>query len=175
MLSTFDGENDIDPHSKYPKRHRKTPVIETGPMNTLSVEEVAMWLLKLTRDSWAKGEEKVQQEVDETDRMKGKEKVQVQDDVSKSHSRTKFRCKICGRFFRSYQALGGHSGNHKKGYFSFECRICFKVFDSRQALGGHRKVHLSKEKVNANARDNLIDLNLPVPVDDVISTMSNAA
>lgn len=54
-----------------------------------------------------------------------------------------------------------------------ECPYCFRVFSSGQALGGHKRTHVtgvaatparSSSKIEDNL--NLIDLNLPAPVDD---------
>ncbi|KAF2303507.1 hypothetical protein GH714_018862 [Hevea brasiliensis] len=54
-----------------------------------------------------------------------------------------------------------------------ECPYCFRVFSSGQALGGHKRSHLtgvaatparSSSKIEDNL--NLIDLNLPAPIDD---------
>ncbi|KAK9143031.1 hypothetical protein Syun_012431 [Stephania yunnanensis] len=63
-----------------------------------------------------------------------------------------------------------------------ECRVCFRVFGSGQALGGHKRSHLSgsatattttsiisftTRKANSTKfADNLIDLNLPAPIED---------
>ncbi|XP_042504342.1 zinc finger protein ZAT9-like [Macadamia integrifolia] len=50
-----------------------------------------------------------------------------------------------------------------------ECPVCFRVFGSGQALGGHKRSHLSGSVTAINTvkfGDNLIDLNLPAPIDD---------
>ncbi|XP_043708092.1 zinc finger protein ZAT9-like [Telopea speciosissima] len=50
-----------------------------------------------------------------------------------------------------------------------ECPVCFRVFGSGQALGGHKRSHLSGSVTAINTvkfGDNLIDLNLPAPVDE---------
>ena len=63
-----------------------------------------------------------------------------------------------------------------------ECPVCFRVFSSGQALGGHKRTHViapttptSAAKLEGNV--NLIDLNLPAPVDgdDDISQMEYSA
>ena len=204
--ATFHGESDSDSHLKNTTRRRsKRPrIIETEPVK-FSAEEVAMWLLKLSKDKWTKGKEKVQQKV-ETDKKEDDVEEEEKADYSvskirkKSHSQTKFRCETCRKVFPSYQALGGHRASHKKIRNNdeddleddndnfvvdekvFECPFCFKVFDSGQALGGHKKVHLSNlgngnANARSSARNKLIDLNLPAPVDEdeVISIVSNAA
>ncbi|KAI3905252.1 hypothetical protein MKX01_017498 [Papaver californicum] len=66
----------------------------------------------------------------------------------------------------------------------FKCPVCFKSFKSRQALGGHKRIHFSADLGAANSntttsatpisaasnsikfRDNLIDLNLPAPIEE---------
>lgn len=129
---------------------------------------------------------------------------------TRTRPQAKFRCETCRKVFRSYQALGGHRASHKKtrnqlheddfeegngggtsGYSSvvvdqrvFECPFCPRVFESGQALGGHKKVHFynsGNARSSGRYRDNLIDLNLPAPVDEdevsqvEFSTVSNAA
>ncbi|XP_004306958.1 PREDICTED: zinc finger protein ZAT9 [Fragaria vesca subsp. vesca] len=73
--------------------------------------------------------------------------------------------------------------NHNAGSSSFvkthECPVCFRVFSSGQALGGHKRSHVTGSaainythhhtpsmKSLAKLGDNMIDLNLPAPVDD---------
>ncbi|XWS77257.1 hypothetical protein CRYUN_Cryun01aG0245800 [Craigia yunnanensis] len=56
-----------------------------------------------------------------------------------------------------------------------ECPVCFRVFSSGQALGGHKRSHVTGQvvattqtpvKSSKKLGDNLIDLNLPAPMDD---------
>ncbi|CAL9006721.1 unnamed protein product [Prunus brigantina] len=55
-----------------------------------------------------------------------------------------------------------------------ECPVCFRVFSSGQALGGHKRSHVTGSAAAAATHvknlnklgDNLIDLNLPAPVED---------
>ncbi|KDO85696.1 hypothetical protein CISIN_1g044606mg, partial [Citrus sinensis] len=56
-----------------------------------------------------------------------------------------------------------------------ECPVCFRVFSSGQALGGHKRTHVTGLVASTSARsasastklgENLIDLNLPAPIDD---------
>ncbi|KAK9102990.1 hypothetical protein Sjap_020244 [Stephania japonica] len=60
-----------------------------------------------------------------------------------------------------------------------ECPVCFRVFGSGQALGGHKRSHLSASATTTiisltthrannltKFADNLIDLNLPAPIED---------
>ncbi|XP_062001336.1 zinc finger protein ZAT4-like [Rosa rugosa] len=73
--------------------------------------------------------------------------------------------------------------NHNAGSSSFakthQCPVCFRVFSSGQALGGHKRSHVTGSaainnthhhtppvKSLAKLGDNMIDLNLPAPVDD---------
>ena len=48
-----------------------------------------------------------------------------------------------------------------------KCSICLRVFSSGQALGGHKRCHWEKgDDPLLNDGLNLLDLNLPAPVDD---------
>ncbi|KAG6410251.1 hypothetical protein SASPL_128304 [Salvia splendens] len=106
------------------------------------------------------------------------------------NSNSKFRCSICKKDFRSYQALGGHRASHKKfkgccaprssletedshsqKSKEHECPICFKVFPSGQALGGHKRSHLIADQAKASpphrtADRAFLDLNLPAPTEE---------
>lgn len=126
--------------------------------NTSPEEHVAFCLMMLSRDTWS----------------------DMEDIESKSSTRSEFRCETCDKVFKSYQALGGHKASHKKMKLNqgdndhktkivlsennkvHECDVCFKVFGSGQALGGHKRSHVNvgKHKIN------LIDLNLPAPIDE---------
>ncbi|XWS32375.1 hypothetical protein CRYUN_Cryun23aG0154100 [Craigia yunnanensis] len=68
--------------------------------------------------------------------------------------------------------VGTRSMTEKKIY---KCPVCFRVFSSGQALGGHKRSHVTVQvvattqtpvKSSNNLGDNLIDLNLPAPMDD---------
>ncbi|KAE8677435.1 retinoblastoma-binding protein 5-like [Hibiscus syriacus] len=71
--------------------------------------------------------------------------------------------------------MGTRSMTEKKTH---ECPVCYRVFSSGQALGGHKRSHIVTGRVAAAATTqtfvksskklavNLIDLNLPAPVDD---------
>ncbi|KAJ4953268.1 hypothetical protein NE237_030100 [Protea cynaroides] len=113
-----------------------------------------------------------------------------------TRTRGRYQCGTCKKVFRSYQALGGHRASHKKikgcipsssartleaeyepgnaGTSTVdrrihECPVCFRIFGSGQALGGHKRSHLSGSTTATNTvkfGDNLIDLNLPAPIDD---------
>ncbi|XP_031269695.1 zinc finger protein ZAT9-like [Pistacia vera] len=61
-----------------------------------------------------------------------------------------------------------------------ECPVCFRVFSSGQALGGHKRTHVTglvtttpppttsstPARSSTKLGENLIDLNLPAPIDD---------
>ncbi|XP_044502083.1 zinc finger protein ZAT4-like [Mangifera indica] len=56
-----------------------------------------------------------------------------------------------------------------------ECPVCFRVFSSGQALGGHKRTHVTglvttttstPARSSSKLGENLIDLNLPAPIDD---------
>ncbi|XP_044489154.1 zinc finger protein ZAT3-like [Mangifera indica] len=59
---------------------------------------------------------------------------------------------------------------HKKMmvYLGHKCSICLRVFSSGQALGGHKRCHWEKgdDPSQNQGLNNLLDLNLPAPVED---------
>ncbi|XP_022769668.1 zinc finger protein ZAT9-like [Durio zibethinus] len=68
--------------------------------------------------------------------------------------------------------MGTCSMTEKKRH---ECPVCFRVFSSGQALGGHKRSHVTgqvvattqtHDKSSKKLGDNLIDLNLPAPMDE---------
>ncbi|KAL4324073.1 hypothetical protein GQ457_11G000760 [Hibiscus cannabinus] len=155
--------------------------------DTTTDEDVAFCLMMLSRDQWkSKVHKDGHVEEDEEETNESEEYFTT---------RAKYRCETCNRAFNSYQALGGHRASHKKikayetelarantGTRSMtekkrhECPVCFRVFSSGQALGGHKRSHIVTGQVAATAQTcvksckrlvvNLIDLNLPAPVDD---------
>ncbi|KAE8727505.1 retinoblastoma-binding protein 5-like [Hibiscus syriacus] len=162
---------------------------EPDPVSSISDnttdEDVAFCLMMLSRDQWKSKEHKDDDVEEETDESEGY-----------FTTRAKYRCETCSRAFNSYQALGGHRASHKKinayetelspanmgarpmsGKKTHECPVCYRVFSSGQALGGHKRSHIVTGRVAAAATRtfvesskkviiNLIDLNLPAPVDD---------
>lgn len=166
------------------------------PMSSISEttteEDVAFCLMMLSRDNkWKhkssyKQKQKYEEETEESDEESKSCKIR---------SRGKYKCETCNRVFKSYQALGGHRASHKKlKLYSprteleaenaatsgsvpakkiHECPYCFRVFSSGQALGGHKRSHVIGVTSNPNPTStkiednlNLIDLNLPAPIDE---------
>ncbi|GJT59696.1 zinc finger, C2H2 [Tanacetum coccineum] len=75
-----------------------------------------------------------------------------------------YECKMCKKRFKSFQALGGHQGIHKRISKPNEddmmcmltlniiptgslhqCKMCSKVFETGQMLGGHMRKHRLKK------------------------------
>ncbi|KAL5728309.1 hypothetical protein ACHQM5_001408 [Ranunculus cassubicifolius] len=191
--------------------------VEPEPVSSVSdttpEEDVAWCLMMLSRgirtsrnadveDDDDQNEEKSMEEIEESEEEELEEiKIRVK------RSRGKYQCGTCKKFFRSYQALGGHRASHKKikgcnspiqaqeyenggnvgsvtvtnstntcvDRRTHECPVCFRVFGSGQALGGHKRSHLTGSSSSPilqpittrnPPRENLIDLNLPAPMDD---------
>ncbi|TMW83589.1 hypothetical protein EJD97_001249 [Solanum chilense] len=143
-------------------------VVETEPVSSISEnspeEDVAHCLMMLSRDKWNKNEQ-----VDFYSDEEFKEEISAEDSggevkvtTKSSRGRGKYRCETCNKFFRSYQALGGHRASHKKIKLSndviesaannnnnnavveekiHQCPVCYRVFPSGQALGGHKRSH----------------------------------
>ncbi|KAG0468709.1 hypothetical protein HPP92_018037 [Vanilla planifolia] len=98
-----------------------------------------------------------------------------------SHKRIRGCCFPLNASFEDGDAFGqtsaviddSRSGPSKKSRIH-ECCICGKRFSSGQALGGHKRSHLlvSNQAAVAAKAPELIDLNLPAPIDDE-SSMSN--
>ncbi|KAJ4956069.1 hypothetical protein NE237_012852 [Protea cynaroides] len=63
----------------------------------------------------------------------------------------------------------GNAGTSTVDRRIHECPVCFRVFGSGQALGGHKRSHISGSVIATNTvkfAENMIDLNLPAPIDD---------
>ncbi|KAK4424256.1 Zinc finger protein 1 [Sesamum alatum] len=109
--------------------------------------------------------------------------------VRHSATNNPHQCNLCGKSFRSHQALGGHKTSHrpKPQIIStlssdnssrqnaipsgkvHQCTICLQVFPTGQALGGHKRKHYdgiigggAASHVTVSVLRN-IDLNLPPP------------
>ncbi|AEE77570.1 zinc finger (C2H2 type) family protein [Arabidopsis thaliana] len=98
---------------------------------------------------------------------------------SNLQSKSSHKCKICGKSFECYQALGGHQRIHRpikeklsKQEFSevyprksklqkrpesssscYECKVCGKIFGCYRGLGGHTKLHRSTKRELASTQD----------------------
>ncbi|KAM7272928.1 hypothetical protein ACFE04_027592 [Oxalis oulophora] len=147
------------------------------PMSSVSdnsEEDVAICLMMLSRDIWVHPKPPSTAEVTVSININSKVKGKI-------------KCDNCKKMFRSTQALGSHkrvclknhdvavmTRGHDAGDESiFECPFCDKVFGSGQALGGHKRSHLILPSSIAIAncsdlskKNNLIDLNLPAPLED---------
>ncbi|KAJ4706637.1 Zinc finger protein [Melia azedarach] len=146
-----EGESLKNPTKRRSKRRRRTiaSVVAaaaapppTEPESVSSVteniftdEEVAMFLVMLSREKWPENEpvkdKEVSKEVvvdeyveNEGEGEKEKQDEQEEEDVSfmntsgsniltRSNNK-KYKCKTCKKRFPSYQALGGHKASHKK-------------------------------------------------------------
>lgn len=154
--------------------------------DTSTEEDVAMCLMMLSRDVWMRNN-------DEVEHHKIVEMVEESEEIKLI--RGKHRCEKCKKAFRSYHALGGHkkvcetkinAGNKVVADEKiFKCPFCYRVFGSGQALGGHKRSHLANSSSTAAAavathsavkfENNLIDLNLPAPLEeDDFSVVSDA-
>ncbi|KAI3495060.1 hypothetical protein L1887_37191 [Cichorium endivia] len=168
------------------KKASSTPEPVSSTSDTSPEEDVAYCLIMLSRDKWA--DEEDDQEHEDTDNESESDREII--NVKRAPTRMKYRCDTCDKVFRSYQALGGHRASHKKTKQSHhninrqtqnvsmedkihECPVCFKVFASGQALGGHKRSHVTTTSASmatvkrvAKQSINLIDLNLPAPIDE---------
>lgn len=168
-------------------------VIEHEPVSSISdttpEEDVAFCLMMLSRDKWWK-EKHEAAEQDQGDEEDEEEEEEEEESKFSKRSRGKFKCETCSKVFRSYQALGGHRASHKKNKVNsssnqyqkneagnlntitagegdqkkHECPVCLRIFSSGQALGGHKRSHVTSS--SAKFGNNLIDLNLPAPLED---------
>ncbi|XVF52614.1 hypothetical protein PTKIN_Ptkin05aG0032300 [Pterospermum kingtungense] len=172
--------------------------------DTPPVEDVAMCLMMLSRDVW-KGNNNVVEHKPVKLLLEESEEIELNNNNNNNNKiRGKYRCGKCKKGFRSFDALDEHkrvccaceaknagkvSNNDSK---IFECPFCYRVFGSGQALGGHKRSHLlaaadASASASSNAAaaaaaansskfdNNLIDLNLPAPVeDDEFSVVSDA-
>ncbi|KAK4476494.1 hypothetical protein RD792_015648 [Penstemon davidsonii] len=177
--------------SKYENEEKKntredSSMAEVEPLSSISdttpEENVAHCLIMLSKDSW-KREEIEYQEEEEEENDYYSEDSDVGKVIKSSKVKGKYKCETCNKFFRSYQALGGHRASHKKIKVNttpspppteekiHECPFCQRVFPSGQALGGHKRSHFvngaTKIRPFKGIGEGLdIDLNLPAPIDE---------
>ncbi|XVE57647.1 hypothetical protein DITRI_Ditri04bG0106600 [Diplodiscus trichospermus] len=176
---------------------------EPEPVSSVSdtspEENVAMCLMMLSRDVWKSNivEQKSVELLEESEEIE----LNNKSELIKKKIRGKHRCGKCKKAFRSYETMDEHkmvcrSETKNTGKVAaaavvndskiFECPFCYRVFGSGQALGGHKRSHLlaaASSSSNAAAAaansskldNNLIDLNLPAPLeDDEFSVVSDA-
>ncbi|KAK8504074.1 hypothetical protein V6N12_005615 [Hibiscus sabdariffa] len=158
--------------------------------DTTTDEDVAFCLMMLSRDQW---KSKVHKDGDvEEDEEETNESEEYFTTRAKYRCETCNRAfnsyQALGGHRASHKKIKAHetelarantgtrSMTEKKRH---ECPVCFRVFSSGQALGGHKRSHIVTGQVAAAAATaqtcvksckrlvvNLIDLNLPAPVDD---------
>ena len=149
------------------------PEPDSSISDTTTEEDVAYWLMMLSRDKWKRHHDSKDRKYDVLDDGDEDEEEEEEEDdgdefegefkAMRSRSCAKYTCETCKKVFRSYQALGGHRASHKKiklevengtnrGINSsslmsdkkiHECPVCFRVFSSGQALGGHKRTHVT--------------------------------
>ncbi|GMI76382.1 hypothetical protein like AT3G60580 [Hibiscus trionum] len=141
-----------------------SPPAEPEPVSSVSdtspEEDVAICLMLLSRDAWKRQSESSKKK-----------------NINAKHKRVCSETKKTGKF------AAAATGNDSK---RFECPFCYRVFGSGQALGGHKRSHLLASSSSSNNTaaaagnsskfdKNLIDLNLPAPLeDDEFSVVSDA-
>ncbi|XVE65088.1 hypothetical protein DITRI_Ditri07aG0154100 [Diplodiscus trichospermus] len=163
----------------------ESPTTEPEPVSSVSdtphEEDVALCLMMLSRDVWKSNNELFE------------ESKEIE--LNKKKIRGKHRCLKCKKAFRSLDTLDEHekvcceaknAGKIAKDSNRFECPFCYRVFGSGQALGGHKRSHFLAAAASSNTtaaaaansskiHSNLIDLNLPAPLeDDEFSVVSDA-
>ncbi|KAJ8470509.1 hypothetical protein OPV22_024852 [Ensete ventricosum] len=221
--STVVHEGESDAESSFRRRlsrprRQVDAVADAKPVSSISdastEEDVARCLMQLSRNAWSKSEAEGQRPngLDEANEAEEEEIYYDQVEEEKGpplaarsrRKRTRYQCSTCGKFLRSYQALGGHRASHKRVEVEriptvadadapdrepklFECPYCYRVFSSGQALGGHKRSHLSSAITAPLHRPlpalspvvlegSFIDLNLPATPEEEaeLSTLSVA-
>ncbi|KAJ6947033.1 zinc finger protein ZAT9 [Populus alba x Populus x berolinensis] len=167
---------------KNPSWGESSSPAEPEPVSSVSdtspEEDVARCLMMLSRDVWMRNDEEEVQEQGGKDGEKSVDMLEEAEEIKVNKIRGKFRCEKCMKLFRSSRALSGDANDR-----IFECPYCLRVFGSGQALGGHKRSHLIGSststkvvaEVSTKLENNMIDLNLPAPVeDDEFSVVSDA-
>jgi hypothetical protein len=134
-------------------------------------EDVALSLMKLSRDSWP-SDARVEVDYSDDGYTAPPPPPPRRAPAPVAEKRTQFQCTACKKVFRSYQALGGHRASNVRGgrggccapplpqpllgplpevhgdedvdarQAPHECPYCYRVFASGQALGGHKRSHV---------------------------------
>nr|DAD47783.1 TPA_asm: hypothetical protein HUJ06_017720 [Nelumbo nucifera] len=181
------------PRSSKPSKTESTaePEPVSSVSDTTPEEDVALCLMMLSRDIWMREEEEEgEKSIDESDdseelkfptRTRGKYQCGTCKKVFRSyqalggHRASHKKIRGCtpssSPAARTHEAESelGNAGTSVVDRRIHECPVCFRVFASGQALGGHKRSHLSGSATAANSTkfgDNLIDLNLPAPLED---------
>lgn len=165
--ASYSGESDAESSlSRRPKRLRGVDVADE-PHSSVSdgsaEEDVARWLMMLSRDAWSRCETKGGPESSGGD---GGEEREVGEGGGGSRSPPRILMELqcetsCAAVFHSQKAPCGPSASHKRGRGKrvavpdedfaatvrqeeklWECLYCHRVFRSGQALGGHKRSHL---------------------------------
>ncbi|XP_059651618.1 zinc finger protein ZAT9-like [Cornus florida] len=168
---------------------------EQEPVSSISdttpEEDVAYCLMMLSRDKWDEPEKEESEESDKIGndselktqsktRIRGKYKCETCDKVFKSYQalgghRASHKKNNTLESRSKVQARNAGSST-MAGEKIHECPVCYRVFSSGQALGGHKRSHVvtfsatsstpPHPTTNPKSGENLIDLNLPAPIDD---------
>ncbi|KAA8520476.1 hypothetical protein F0562_014732 [Nyssa sinensis] len=167
---------------KHGKNESSWPWAEPEPVSSISdttpEEDVAYCLMMLSRDKWMRKEDEFAEQAEEEESKKYMDDQTDEPDElknSKARARGKYKCETCYKVFRSYHALGGHRASHKKikVHSSTSTQEPSEIETRNAALGGHKRSHVTTAssaatpaKPPSKFAENLIDLNLPAPIDD---------
>ncbi|XP_057754062.1 zinc finger protein ZAT1-like [Arachis stenosperma] len=152
---------------------------EAEPVSSVSetsvVEDVAMFLVMLSRDTWSNKDAILVKQEGEVERSKAGSGNGIKMKKVRVRGKHSHQCENCGKTFRSSRALGSHrsiccdGGGSGASDRIFQCPFCFKIFGSGQALGGHKRSHLiamAAPSSSSSTAKNFIDLNLPAPLEE---------